>query len=255
MTIYAHVRSYAAITAEGMCSPRVTAPWREDQNGPADIQRDQVMKEPFTGFGKLRIAEKLAFSAAALTIADCDGGMQSLGISLGTTCGSISTDLRYQESVTAGFPRPAFFSATLPSSPIAEIAIYFKLTGPNRAFAGENAPAAALEHAIRALHHTKAPGMLVIAVNAFDYQDRTNEFLRGAAGHSLWAYGFLLDADRRERNTRYSFRLDEPEEAHAAVDTLNQSYFSYIIDVIRAQNSPTHRRHISRRARLSLVKG
>jgi len=53
--------SFAALRPSGMYSPQGHMPWNADQHGPEDVQRNQVLDSPYPGFGKLQIADRLAF--------------------------------------------------------------------------------------------------------------------------------------------------------------------------------------------------
>ena len=97
-----------------------------------EIGRQEVYSQPYRGFGKLAPVDKLAFSAASLALETSKKHTTNTAIVLSTTRGSYTRDQEYWHSVQEGFARPALFSATLPSSPIAEIAINFHLTGANR---------------------------------------------------------------------------------------------------------------------------
>jgi len=98
-----------------------------------EISREEVYSQKHPVFGKLAFADKLAFGAAALAIengevenpADC-------AIVLLTNIGSFMRDEEFMETVIQNCPSPAYFSATLASSPVAEIAITFGLKGADK---------------------------------------------------------------------------------------------------------------------------
>lgn len=138
--------------------------WESDQRGPVDIKRSQVLSKMYLGFGKLNLPDRLAFAAAALALpAQIDG--LTTGITIGIPYGSLSTDLAYMDSVRSGAPSPALFSATLPSSSITDIAIYFGIKGPDRVFTGVTAPVLyALESAGMMIQDGKCDNVLVIGV-------------------------------------------------------------------------------------------
>ena len=185
MKLSARVRGFAGLLAEGILTAEGIAPWGADQKGPADVQRPQVYEKPHTGFGKLQPIDKIAFGVASLACrqaGDYDG--HSTGICLGSAFGSFSTDMRYMESVLSGFPRPAYFSATLPSSPVAEIAILLGLKGANRVFVDSRVPGlTALEAGLRTLQHGTAENMIVVMVRALHEKDA------GFAGHVTFPQG------------------------------------------------------------------
>ena len=60
-----------------------------------------------------------------------------IGICLAARAGSLATDVDYWNGRNRpGGPSPTLFAYTLPSAAIGEIAIRFKLTGPNLCFVG-----------------------------------------------------------------------------------------------------------------------
>lgn len=133
MKLSAHVLSFAMIDKKGIRSAKTFFPWESDQKGPEDIRRAQVLSSPYPSFGKLNLPDKFLFCVASLLLENIGkdtvvSGDKS-GICIGLPFGSLSTDLRYMESVRNGFPSPAVFSATLPSSPVAEAAITYKFKG------------------------------------------------------------------------------------------------------------------------------
>lgn len=135
------IKSFATIDESGIVTSKARIGWDADQNGPQDIRRAQVLPTAYVAFGKLNLPDKLAFSAASLALRDCtDCHDNKMGVFLAIPGGSFSTDCLYRDSIVQGNPSPALFSATLPSSPVADIAIYHHLTGPNIVFAGGDLP-------------------------------------------------------------------------------------------------------------------
>jgi Beta-ketoacyl synthase, N-terminal domain len=198
-TIY--LESFSALLPRGIVTPAGTAPWNRGQTGPADVTREQVLDKPYLSFGKLSLPDRLAFSAAALIFSTypCEDH-ESAGICLGLPAGSLSTDLRYMESVLAGYPSPSLFSATLPSSAIADIAIVFGLKGENRVIAGDaGSGLVALDCACAMLSAGKVSSALVLSVNAVEGKDFSSPLLPSAADFDAQnrAYAFLLSAKRR----------------------------------------------------------
>lgn len=175
-TIY--IESFSALHTDGFFSPAGRQNWEDDQRGPLDIRRPQVLSSIFPLFGKLNVPDKLAFSAAALALSGVDSpGGEQTGISIGVPYGSLSTDLKYAESVKSGFPSPAYFSATLPSSTISDIAIYYGIKGPNRIYAGGDCPGlSALDTASILLSGGKAARMLSLTV--WESQLAENNYLK-----------------------------------------------------------------------------
>lgn len=99
----------------------------------AELSREEVYSQKHLAFGKLSFTDKLAFSAAAIAIENGKiDNPENCGILLHTNIGSYFRDKEFMKSIKDGNPSPALFSATLPSSPIAEIAIVFGLKGANK---------------------------------------------------------------------------------------------------------------------------
>ncbi len=190
----AYVESFAALLPQALAGRSGTRQWEEGQRGPRDVRRDQVLDKPYVNFGKLSLPDRLSFATAALILSRTEiGDKETTGITLGISAGSLSTDLRYMESLAAGFPSPALFSATLPSSAIADIAIYFGIKGPNRVIAGNGASGLiALEQAFSMLEMGKATAALWVCVNAVDLQDASCPLLGGTSDPLCSAFALLL---------------------------------------------------------------
>jgi 3-oxoacyl-(acyl-carrier-protein) synthase len=63
-----------------------------------------------------------------------------VGVCMAVTAGSLSTDIEYWKGRNdLGGPSPTLFAYTLPSSAIGEIAIRYRLTGPNLCLVGSDA--------------------------------------------------------------------------------------------------------------------
>jgi hypothetical protein len=234
MKSIAYISACAGLHRTGLYSSIAGfTPWQAGQSGPADVQRNQVYDQPLPGFGKLHIADKLAFSAASLMLprsAMLDG--ETTGISLGTAFGSFSCDMRYMESVASGFPSPALFSATLPSSPVAEVAIHFKLKGPNRVIAGGPCPGLyALECAMAILDSRKAESMVVMLVNGLDNKDATSALLPEARKNNAAAFSLLIHKNKPAGRPSGLVSL-EGNFCHNAVAV--QAEESYFLDIVQA---------------------
>jgi hypothetical protein len=193
----AHILSFSALHASGIYSPRGVDNWKSDQLDSADIRRSQVLSRPYVAFGKLQLADKLAFATASLCLDGIEERLwDRMGIVLAIPTGSLSTDFRYQESVDSGFPSPALFSATLPSSPITDVAIYYKIKGPNRIIAGDSACGLqGLISALQMLERNRATHILYIYVNAIESADRTSPLLPQWIGKDNESFAFILSKD------------------------------------------------------------
>lgn len=91
-------------------------------------------------FGRLDLQSQLALLAVESLKLDFDEvGRNRIGICLATSAGSLSTDLNFWQGRSGvGGPSPMLFAYTLPSAAVGEIAIRFKLTGPNLCFVGDD---------------------------------------------------------------------------------------------------------------------
>ncbi len=199
MNRQAYLLSFASLDPSGMHTPHGYTPWKTGQHGPEDVERSQVLDRPYPGFGKLSVADRLAFGVASLLLGACGAvNADECGVCLGNATGSLSVDLRYWESVTAGFPSPGLFAATLPSSPVSDIAIFYGMKGPNRIIAGNEASGIhALFEAMTMLDRKKAASMLVVSLYALDPCDRGTRLmpLQSPAGNR--ARAFLLSSTKR----------------------------------------------------------
>lgn len=145
-----YLHSFSEISVGGILTRSGLLSWAPEQTGPEDIRRSQVLERPYMAFGKLNLPDKLAFSAASLALRNTAvDDPDTTALFLGIPEGSLSTDKEYLETLSNGNPSPALFAATHPSSPIADIAIFHHLKGPNICFAGGDSPfIASLESAI-----------------------------------------------------------------------------------------------------------
>ena len=91
-------------------------------------------------FGRLDQQSQLALLAvAALNIPFDEFPRDRTGICLAASAGSLSTDVNYWNGRNgAGGPSPTLFAYTLPSAAVGEVAIHFRLTGPNLCFVGDD---------------------------------------------------------------------------------------------------------------------
>ena len=91
-------------------------------------------------FGRLDLQSKLAVAAVgALKVDFSKWPTDRIGICLAASAGSLMTDVNFWQGRNAvGGPSPTLFAYTLPSAAMGEIAIHFRLTGPNRCFVGDD---------------------------------------------------------------------------------------------------------------------
>ncbi|HMA64150.1 MAG: hypothetical protein ACM31E_00810 [Fibrobacterota bacterium] len=169
-----YINGCGAVTRHGIFSATTHKLWDPTQTSIDSIRRDQVLSTPLPLFGKLCFPDKLAFSAASLALEGItDLPQDRSGIAIAVPYGSLTTDMFFMESALGSLPSPAYFSATLPSSTIADIAIFYKFKGPDRVFCGGNSPVYdALTAAVDLLFLGKASVVLFCAVWAIDPANR-----------------------------------------------------------------------------------
>ncbi len=236
MAIY--INGYSAITKKGVISSIKTNFTFNEGESPLTIGRKRVYNKLHTGFGKLNPPDKLAFSAASLILDDIeDIDSENTGISLGSTSGSFSTDLRYLESVSDGYPSPAYFQATLPSSPVAEVAILFKLKGPDRSFVSSKGSGIdAILGAERILRLNKASTVLVLFINGTDLQDKNHLFMKKASNSQPFAFGLLLSEDKTEKSLNFGIKSELNTNKNIQDDD-EEAYFLKLIESIDTKGS------------------
>jgi hypothetical protein len=164
-----------AVFKRGIYSLSSEKLWDSGQSGPEQIRRDQVIATLLPTFGKLNLPDKLAFSAASLALQNSpDAGGDNSGICIAIPYGSLTTDMFFMDSIIGQFPSPTYFSATLPSSTVADIAIHYKFKGPDRIICGGDSPVTeTLSNAFRLIQTGKADTILFLAVWAFDSINRS----------------------------------------------------------------------------------
>jgi 3-oxoacyl-(acyl-carrier-protein) synthase len=92
-------------------------------------------------FGRMDLPSQLALlSVESLGIDFETLDRSRIGVCMAVRAGSLSTDIEYWKGRNnPGGPSPTLFAYTLPSSAIGEIAIRYRLTGPNLCFVGTDA--------------------------------------------------------------------------------------------------------------------
>ena len=90
-------------------------------------------------FGRLDLQSQLSLLAvASLKINFDEFANGRIGIIFAASAGSLSTDVNFWDGRNGvGGPSPTLFAYTLPSAAVGEIAIHFKLTGPDLCFVGD----------------------------------------------------------------------------------------------------------------------
>ncbi|MBD3320856.1 MAG: hypothetical protein GF350_07160 [Chitinivibrionales bacterium] len=233
-----YINSFGGVHKTGIYSPAGGTGWDPSQSGPDDIRRKQVLDKPYLSFGKLQLAEKLAFAAASLLFKGIsEQNHERTGICIGSPYGSFSTDIAYMQSVISGFPSPAMFSATLPSSAVADIAIYYKCMGPNRVVSERGSSGlAALVLAAKALMHNKADSMIVLALNALAPRHREIPLLDRIPATENYAFALLCTAQNRSRTPCPKISLDIQYRHDSQAELSDELYFYTLISLLAADN-------------------
>lgn len=230
-----YIQGFSALHSTGIYSgSKGRVEWTGDQSGPADVVRSQVIDSPFPGFGKMFLSEKLAFCAASLIFSDGPDfdGIRT-GISLGTMFGSFSIDQRYMKSIDSGFPSPAYFSATLPSSPVAEASINFKIKGPVRVVVGGGATGiCALDLSARLMRQGKADKMLLIIIEAVEPGDAESGYLSSRRPAGISSYGFLLSSAPDSKKMNRILTLKGSLKKNTLAKRGGEPYFFELIDAL-----------------------
>jgi len=162
-----------------------------------DTSWSAISDVPFDRFGRLDSLCKHVVAAVemlALPTLPEDQSRSSMAISLGTQFGSLGVDLAFHRSMDqAGGASPLLFSYTLPSTPIAEIAIRHRITGPNACYvAGAASGLLALWEGIRLIEDGEAESCVCIACDA--------TLPDGPAIDSEHAYAFLVETEAIARS-------------------------------------------------------
>jgi 3-oxoacyl-(acyl-carrier-protein) synthase len=109
----------------------------------ASTVTDADMATPKMGsrFGRMDLLSQLALASVESLGIDFDTMDRSrIGVCMAVSAGSLATDIEYWKGrKEVGGPSPTLFAYTLPSSAIGEIAIRYRLTGPNLCIVGTDA--------------------------------------------------------------------------------------------------------------------
>src|ERR1051326_3551181 len=92
-------------------------------------------------FGRMDLLSQLALLSVEWLEVDFEKMQRDrIGVCMAVSAGSLSTDIEYWKGRNdVGGPSPTLFAYTLPSSAIGEIAIRYRLTGPNLCLVGSDA--------------------------------------------------------------------------------------------------------------------
>lgn len=225
------INGFSSISTNGIISSQKGIINFNEDETPLSIGRKTVFSKLHTGFGKLNAPDKLAFSAASLVLDGADDiNFENTGISLGSTTGSLSTDLRYMESIIDGFPSPAYFQATLPSSPVAEVAIMFKLKGPDRAIVKtKGAGLEAINAAVRLINKKKANNVLVLFINGSDPMDKENQFIKEINNNDPFAIALLISSSSSDKSKKMTIKSNYSSKKNIQADD-EVAYFLNLVE-------------------------
>ncbi len=157
------ITAWGFADARGFCGARGAG----GAFGQDAAQWPEAFPEAFPRFGRLDPPCKLAMVAAELLglKPPRDGVHADIGVSLGTRYGCLDADASF--FATLWRPEgasPALFTYTLPSSVIAEVAMRYKLGGPNACFlAGEASGLTALWEGVRLVESGEARACVCLA--------------------------------------------------------------------------------------------
>lgn len=140
----------------------------------SNLQKDSVFVRPVKNFGRFDTVSKKTCCAVALSLYDAEmqyyeGKKQDIGI-IGTNSeGCLQANIDYfKDYVTSGrvLARGNLFTYTLPSSPLADVAIHFRCQGPllHVTFIEKETPAL-LEFAGKMILRGETSGILAVRAN------------------------------------------------------------------------------------------
>jgi 3-oxoacyl-(acyl-carrier-protein) synthase len=123
-----------------------------------------------TRFGRMDLMSQLALLAVeSLKINFDELPKDRVAICLAAGAGSLSTDVEYWKGRdTAGGLSPTLFTYTLPSAAIGEIAIRFRMTGPNLCFVG--GAKNVLPEAMDLIQRGEADGCVCVSANVISHE-------------------------------------------------------------------------------------
>lgn len=135
--------------------------------------------------GRLDLASQLALLAVEALGVNFEAlARDRIGICLAAAVGSLTTDVDFWKGRDAvGGPSPTLFAYTLPSAAVGEIAIRFKLTGPNLCFVG--GAESVLPEAADLLRRGEAGGVVCVCSEVIS--PSAAEILRSPPAAAAWA--------------------------------------------------------------------
>jgi 3-oxoacyl-(acyl-carrier-protein) synthase len=117
-------------------------------------------------FGRMDLLSQLALLSVESLGVDFEAMDRTrIGVCMAVLAGSLSTDIEYWKGRNeVGGPSPTLFAYTLPSSAIGEIAIRYRLTGPNLCFVGTDTML--MTEASDLIARNEADGCVCVVCNA-----------------------------------------------------------------------------------------
>jgi 3-oxoacyl-(acyl-carrier-protein) synthase len=170
-------------------------------------------------FGRLDLQSRLALLAvASLQINFGELPRDRIGIVLGTSAGSLTTDVNFWNGRNdAGGPSPTLFAYTLPSAAAGEIAIHFGLTGPDLCFVGDHK--LLLPEAAGLIHSGKVGGCVCVFCEVVSPE--LAKIIAVPAAASAWA--LFLRSSEGTRNLREWREFDRDMKSLCALPCRSKS--------------------------------
>jgi 3-oxoacyl-(acyl-carrier-protein) synthase len=154
-------------------------------------------------FGRMDLLSQLALlSVECLEINFETLDRSRIAVCMSVSAGSLATDIEYWKGrKEVGGPSPTLFAYTLPSSAIGEIAIRYRLKGPNLCFVGSDAML--MTEARDLIERGEADGCICVASNvitkAASEMTAMKPLLRARALFLVRGInGFVLDENHRD---------------------------------------------------------
>lgn len=170
MKIY--ITAFGYIDAAGFGNHAAGRSWADIGVGNfTQCQWKQLFDSPFDRFGRLDTFSKHVVAAVellGLPLPCGDVKDNETAIYVGTEFGSCQVDKQFYQSLTQpGGASPKLFSYTLPSTAIGEVAIRYKITGPNLCVsAGQSSGLVALWQSAELLKNREVNSCITIMSNA-----------------------------------------------------------------------------------------
>lgn len=162
--------------------------WADTPGGEKSLRWSLFKRAPFDRFGRLDNLSKHVVAAVemlGLPICPEKPADPDVGIVLGTGEGSLEVDVNFIKSIDqVGGASPRLFTYTVPSAAIAEVAIRYRLGGPNYCIMSADSAAGALWQSLCLLNQGEARRCVCLC------SDATGEISPSRAD---FAYAFLME--------------------------------------------------------------